>query len=437
MATPEQKIGGFRSERSGEMATAAGLSVVAAGMVGAAAAAGHAITRDPGRSWLPRARKGGDRAERSASGGSSGSTGRGSTQDLAPGKAPDPDSPSKPEGPEDLHKRTWVYTLKKTAKEFGSDQCTDLAAALVYYSVLALGPALIAIVSILGLLSPDAVQQLTTQFLAPVKQSSPGVYNIVTQLITNATKTQGVGIGLIVGILGALWSASGFVGAFGRAMNRIYSIPEGRPVWKLRPTQLLVTVILVVLVVLGALILVSTGPIINQIAGVIGIGDAALLVFQIVKWPILIVIAIAAIAILYYFSPNVKQPKFKWTSVGSLIALVVWALATLALGLYLSLSGGGSYAKTYGAVAGVIVFLLWLWITNLVLLFGAEFDAELERGRELQAGIAAEEQIQLPMRDTRQSDKKEKKHEQDVEQARELRMSHGQDDGKKDDRKKD
>ena len=294
--------------------------------------------------------------------------------------------------------------------------------------MLALGPALIAIVSILGLLSPDAVKQLTDQFLAPVKTSSPGVYNIVTQLITNAAKTQGVGIGLVVGILGALWSASGYVGAFGRAMNRIYSIPEGRPIWKLRPTQLLVTVIVVVLVVVGALILVSTGPIVTQIAGVIGIGDVALTVFQIVKWPVLVVIAIAAIAILYYFSPNVRQPKFKWTSTGSILALVVWALATVALGLYLSLTGGGSYAKTYGAVAGVIVFLLWLWITNLVLLFGAEFDAELERSRELQAGIAAEEQIQLPMRDTRQSDKKAAKHEKDVDQARRLRQSRGRQD---------
>jgi membrane protein len=427
VATSAQKIGGLRSERSAEMATAAGLSVVAAGMVGAVAAAGHAVTHDPGRSWFPRARKGGDRAERTASG-----SGGGSSQDVAPGRTPDPDSPSKPEGPEDLHKRTWVYTLKKTAKEFGSDQCTDLAAALVYYSVLALGPATIAIISILGLLSPSAVKGVLDA-LQPIHQSSPGVYNIVTELIKNATRTGGVSVGLIVGVLGALWSASGFVGAFGRAMNRIYSIPEGRPVWKLRPTQLLVTVVLVVLVVIGALILVSTGSIVNQIADSIGIGPAALLVFQIVKWPILIVIAIAAIAILYYFSPNVKQPKFKWMSVGSLLALVVWALATAALGLYLSLTGGGSYAKTYGPVAGVIVFLLWLWITNLVLLFGAEFDAELERGRELQAGIAAEEQIQLPMRDTRQSDKKEKKHEADVQQARELRRSRGEDDGTKKD----
>lgn len=416
--TPKTPV--VRSSRSNDLVTAAGVSVIAASVVGAAAAAGRAIHHDPGGSWVEgRRRRGGDRAEM-ASGASDAPS-----KAQQDGTAPAPDAASKPEGPEDLHKPTWVYALRKTAKEFGADQCTDLAASLVYYSVLALGPAAIAIVSILGLLSPDAVGLLTKQFLAPVKESSQGVYNIVTQLIDNATSTQGVGIGLIVGILGALWSASGYVGAFGRAMNRIYSIPEGRPIWKLRPTQLLVTVIVVVLVVIGALILVSTGPLVTQIADVVGVGDVATTVFQIVKWPILVVIAIAAIAILYYFSPNVRQPKFKWTSTGSLVALVVWALATVALGLYLSLSGGGSYAKTYGAVAGIIVFLLWLWITNLVLLFGAEFDAELERSRELQAGIAAEEQIQLPLRDTRQSDKKAAKHEKDVDQARALRRSRG------------
>jgi membrane protein len=229
----------------------------------------------------------------------------------------------------------------------------------------------------------------------------------------------------VVGIVGALWSASGYVGAFGRAMNRIYSIPEGRPVWKLRPTQLLVTIAVVVLVVIGALLLVSTGPLVQQIANRIGIGDVAFLVFSIVKWPVLVVIAVAAVAILYYFSPNIRQPKFKWTSTGSALALVVWALATVAFGLYLAFSNGGSYAKSYGPIAGVVIFLLWLWITNLALLFGAEFDAEIERGRELQGGIAAEEQIQLPMRDTRQSDKKAKQHEEDVEAGRRLRLSGG------------
>jgi membrane protein len=208
-------------------------------------------------------------------------------------------------------------------------------------------------------------------------------------------------------------------------MNRVYSIPEGRPVWKLRPTQLAVTIALVILVVLAALILVSTGPVVQQIAGHIGVGEAAFLIFSIVKWPVLLVIAIAAVAILYYFSPNIRQPKFKWTSLGSVIALLVWAIATVAFGLYLSFSGGGSYAKSYGPIAGVIIFLLWLWITNLALLFGAEFDAEIERGRELQAGMPAEQQIQLPMRDERGADKKAAKQKKIVDQARKLRQTDG------------
>jgi membrane protein len=402
------------------MATAAGISVVAASVVGAAAAVGRAVHHEP---------VGSGKHDRSGHADADASVASGSPSKAQQhGTAPAPDAASKPEGPEDLHKPTWTYALRKTVKEFGSDQCTDLAAALVYYSVLALGPGIVAIVSILGLLSPDTVSGLLKDVLAPALGAKSSSYSIVSGLVTNATKAPAAGIGLVVGIVGALWSASGYVGAFGRAMNRIYSIPEGRPVWKLRPTQLLVTVVVVVLVVIAALLLVSTGPVVQQIAGAIGVGDIAFLVFSIVKWPILVVIAVAAIAILYYFSPNVRQPKFKWISTGSFLALVVAALATTALGLYIGFTGGSSYSKSYGPIAGVIIFLLWLWITNLVLLFGAEFDAELERSRELQAGIAAEEQIQLPLRDTRQSDKKAAKHEQDVDQARALRQSRGRQD---------
>jgi len=343
--------------------------------------------------------------------------------------APDPDDPRKPEGPEDLKKPSWGYILKKVLREFSGDQCTDIAASLVYFAVLALGPAIVAIVSILSLLDPNTISQLSTQVLKPaLATSSPSTYNLINGLLTNASKAPAAGLGLVIGLVGALWSASGYVGAFGRAMNRIYSIDEGRPIWKLRPTQVLITIAVVVLVVLAALILVSTGPVVQQIASTIGIGDVAFLIFSIVKWPILILIAIAAIAILYYFSPNIRQPKFKWTSAGSIIALLVWAVATLLFGLYIAWSNGGSYSKTYGPIAGIVIFLLWLWITNIALLFGAEFDAEMERGRELQAGIAAEEQIQLPPRDTRQSDKKQAKQQKDVEQGRRLRESRGEDD---------
>jgi membrane protein len=431
-------VTGIVSPRSGQprdgARTVLGASALTAGVVGVVASASAiarrvgAIPRTPEQRYRqehPAAKRGTDTAARDGSGSGSGVDAGGEPR---PGTTPSPDDPRKPEGPEDLRKPTLLYSLKKTFREFGSDQCTDLAAALVYYAVLALGPGIVAIVSILGLLSPDTVSNLSSTVLKPALSSSPSTYTLVNGLLTNASKAPGAGIGLVVGVLGALWSASGYVGAFGRAMNRIYSIPEGRPVWKLRPTQLAVTVAVVILVVIAALLLVSTGPAVQQIAQVIGLGGPAFTIFSIVKWPILLLIAIAAVAILYYFSPNIRQPKFKWTSTGSVIALVVWAIATAAFGLYLAFSGGGSYAKSYGPIAGVIIFLLWLWITNLALLFGAEFDAELERSRELQGGIAAEEQIQLPMRDTRGSDKKAKKHEEDVEAGRRLRRSRGGED---------
>lgn len=417
------------AERDGTR-TLLGASALTAGVVGVVASASALARRVGAIPETPEQRRRQEQPRTSSARSTSRRGGSAPTRDPGaavprPGTVPSPDDPRKPKDLDDLRKPTVVYSLKKTMREFGSDQCTDLAAALVYYSVLALGPAIVAIVSILGLLSPDTISTLSSSILKPALAGSPSTYSLINGLLTNASKAPAAGIGLVVGILGALWSASGYVGAFGRAMNRIYSIPEGRPVWKLRPTQLAVTVAVVILVVIAALLLVSTGPAVQNLANVIGIGDAAYLIFSIVKWPILVIIAIAAVAILYYFSPNIRQPKFTWTSAGSVLALVVWALATVGFGLYIAFSGGGSYSKSYGPIAGVIIFLLWLWITNLALLFGAEFDAELERSRELQGGIAAEEQIQLPMRDARGSDKKAKKHEEDVEAGRRLRLSRG------------
>ncbi|WP_347882108.1 YihY/virulence factor BrkB family protein [Amnibacterium sp. CER49] len=408
----------------GASAVSAGVVALVASTVGLARRTG-AIPETPEQRRRETAHRRHDERLREAKGKAPSRTAR---MTMSPRNAPPPDDPSKPEGPEDMHKPSLMYSLKRTLSEFGSDQCTDIAAALVYYAVLALGPAIVAIVSILGLLSPSTISSLSNQILKPALAGSPSTYTLIDGLLTNASKAPGAGIGLVVGIVGAIWSASGYVGAFGRAMNRIYGIPEGRPVWKLRPTQLAVTLAVLVLVVLGALILVSTGPVVEHIAGRIGIGGPAFLVFSIVKWPVLVLIAVACVAILYYFSPNIRQPKFKWTSMGSVIALLVWALATVAFGLYLSFSGGGSYAKSYGPIAGVVIFLLWLWITNLALLFGAEFDAEIERGRELQAGMPAAQQIQLPMRDERGADKKAAKQKKLVDQARRLQKTDGRED---------
>jgi membrane protein len=249
----------------------------------------------------------------------------------------------------------------------------------------------------------------------------------VRPALENVATSPGAGIGLVVGVLGALWSASGYVGAFGRAMNTVYEIEEGRPFWKLRPLTLVVTLVTLVLVGCVLVMLVVSGPLAASIGSVIGLGSQAVTAWNIAKWPVLVVFVVLIVAMLYYATPNVKQPRFRWLSVGAVVAIVVWVAASAAFGLYVSTFGG--YGKTYGSLAGAVVGLLWLWITNLALLFGAELDSELERGRELQAGIPAEEGIQLPARDVRGIRKARKKEAKDIARGRAIRERAEQESG--------
>ena len=330
------------------------------------------------------------------------------------------------DSPTDLTKRSWLYVLRKTAREFSGDECTDLAAALTYYAVLAMFPAAIALVSLVGLVGqgPQTVQTL----LDVLKQAGAGsvVSSVQKPLMDLANAQRAAGFAFVIGLASALWSASGYVGAFGRAMNRMYGIREGRPIWKLRPVQILVTLVALVLTAAVALSLVLTGPAAQAVGNAIGLGSTAVLVWNIAKWPVLVLVVVLVVALLYYATPNIQQPKFRWISVGALLAIVVWIAASALFGFYVA--NFSSYNKTYGALAGVVVFLLWLWITNLALLFGAELDSELERGRELQSGLPAERDIQLPPRDTRKIEKAEKKQREDIERGRELREAHAEGD---------
>ncbi|HEV7948328.1 MAG TPA: YihY/virulence factor BrkB family protein [Glaciihabitans sp.] len=332
--------------------------------------------------------------------------------------APNPEDERKPDTPAEISKPSWKYIGRKTIREFSSDQCTDLAAALTYYGTLAIFPALLAFVSLLGLVG-DA-ERTTQQLLSLLDGLVPTtMLTALDEPIRNLTQSPAAGLALVVGIVGALWSASGFVGAFSRSMNRIYSIEEGRPFWKLRPLTLLVTVLAVVFAVIVAVMLVLSGPVAEAIGEALGLGETVVFVWDIVKWPILLLLAITIIAILYYATPNIQQPKFRWMSMGAFAALVSWIVASAGFAFYVA--NFSSYNDTYGSIGGVIVFLLWLWISNMALLFGAELDAEIERGRELQAGIAAEEQIQLPPRDTKMSDKRAEVHAKDVRAGLALR----------------
>jgi membrane protein len=338
--------------------------------------------------------------------------------DTKKAQAPHPDDSRKPDDPSDLTKPSWKYIFRKTMREFSKDQCTDLAAALTYYGVLALFPAILAVVSLLGLVGDP--QKTVDAMLGIV--SDLGQQDAVDTLGPTISKLAGApaaGLAFVTGLVGALWSASGYVGAFGRAMNRMYEVQEGRPFYKLRPLMLLVTLVAVTLIAIIGLSLVVSGPVAEAIGNAIGLGGVALTVWNIAKWPVLAALVVLVIAILYYATPNVKQPKFRWMSIGAGIAIVVALIASLLFGFYVA--NFGSYNETYGSLAGVIVFLLWIWIMNNALLFGAEFDSEVERGRELQAGIAAEETVQLPPRDTTKIEKDQKKAAEDVKRGRELR----------------
>ncbi len=340
------------------------------------------------------------------------------TSTAKAGQAPAPDDSRRPDSPTDVTKPSWKYIAKKTFREFTKDQCPDLAAALTYYSVLSIFPALLALVSLLGIFGDP--QKTTSALLDIVQGFAPGqTLDTIRPVVQDLASSSAAGLTLVLGLLTALWSASGYVGAFGRAMNRVYEIDEGRPFVKLRGTMLSVTIVNLLIVVVIAAMLVLSGPVAESVGSLIGLGGAFVTVWNIAKWPVMLVLIIVAIAILYYATPNVKQPKFRWMSMGSAIALAVFLLASLAFGFYVA--NFSSYNKTYGAIGGVIVALLWLWILNMSLLFGAEFDAEMERGRQLQAGIEAEETIQLPPRDTKKSEKLQKQEEEDIRHGRELR----------------
>lgn len=338
--------------------------------------------------------------------------------------APGPEHPDKPDSPREIEKRSWKYVLGKTLREFSADECTDLAAALTYYGVLSFFPGLIAVFSLLGLFGQG--QGAADTVLGIVESVAPGdTAAALSGPIEQVASSPAAGFAFVTGLLLAIWSASGYVGAFGRAMNRIYEIEEGRPFWKLRPVLLLVTVITVALVTAALTILVISGPIADAVGRALGVGEVVTMIWNIAKWPLLAFIVVLILAILYYATPNAKQPKFRWISLGALVAIVVLAVATAGFVLYVA--NFSNYDRTYGSLAGVIVFLLWLWIANLALLFGAEFDAELERGRQLQAGIEAEETIQLPARDTRKIEKAAEKEKKDIEEGRRIREQHDDD----------
>jgi membrane protein len=317
-------------------------------------------------------------------------------------------------------RRSLWYVLRKSGREFVDDRCTDVAATLTYYAVLAVFPAAVAVLSVFGVVGKaDRAVNGVLDVLRPLVSSS--VLHDVDVALTHLSRSDAAPVALVVGILGALWSASAYVAAFGRAMNRVYEVEEGRPFWRLRPMQLLVTLVTVVLSVAALAILVVSGKVTDAVGNRLDIGQQARDAWEIAKWPALALIVIAAVAILYHFTPNVRLPRFRVLSTGAFVAIVVWVVASAAFAFYVV--NFSHYDHTYGSVAGVVVALLWLWLTNLALLFGAELDSELERARELHRGLPAEERLQLPVRSDRGIRKAQARREKDWAAGRAIRES--------------
>lgn len=295
-----------------------------------------------------------------------------------------------------LSDTSWKGVLKRSVKEFKNDNLSDWAAALTYRSVLTLAPGLLVMVSLLGLLG----ESTTDKLVANIGQLTPGgVRSVFEQILDSVQSRNSAGLAALIGLAVAWWSASSYIAAFMRASNAIYEMGEGRPIWKTVPLRLAITLAMAVLGVLAAVIVVFSGPLADRVGRALGIGDTGLLIWSIAKWPVLIVIVSVMLAVLYYAAPNVKQPGIQWVSPGGVLAVLIWIVASAGFAFYVA--NFGSYNKTYGSLASVIIFLIWLWITNIAILLGAEFNAELQHARAIEAGQPPEKTPFAEPRDTR------------------------------------
>jgi len=304
---------------------------------------------------------------------------------------------SRPDSPTDIRPSGWWGALRRTVGRARREGLTDRAAALTYYGVLAIFPAFIGLVAVLGVFgqepeTSDALLDIVADLGS--EEAADAFRDPVQSVIADRG---GAGALLGVGLLGALWAASGYIGAFTRAGNEIWGVREGRPFWKLKPLQLLITLVALVMVAAVAVGLVVSGPLLEAIDDAVGFGDAAVLAWQIAKWPVMVLFVIVLIALLYHATPNVQGRGWRWMTPGAALALVVWAAASAGFAVYVS--SLGSYNATYGSLGAVIVLLVWMWITNLALLVGLQFDAELERQRGIVAGEPPERALRVPERE--------------------------------------
>ncbi|MFG1885012.1 YihY/virulence factor BrkB family protein [Micromonospora sp. NPDC049102] len=284
--------------------------------------------------------------------------------------------------------RTWRGVLVRSVRNFVNDNCSDWAAALTYYGVLALFPSAIVVVALVGLVSSgertlDTVVDLANQVGAGsvVADEDGGVVGVIRSVVLQQSNTK---VLLSFGLLGALWSASGFIGAFTRASNAIYGVDEGRPVWRLRPLQIGLAAVTLVLLAVVALALIVSGPVTDAVGDLINAGGLARTVWSVAKWPVLALVMMVLLSLLFWIAPNVRQPRFRWLTPGGAVALLSWAVVSFGFGFYVA--NFATYKTTYGSLGAAIAFLVWLYLSNSALMLGVQINAEVQRGRQLQAG---------------------------------------------------
>jgi membrane protein len=317
-----------------------------------------------------------------------------------------------PDDPTDLNRGSWLAAARRTLTEYKDDDLQDRAAALTYFGIQSVFPALLVLVSLLGILGKSATQPLITSLASAAPSSVRKIIMTDVTQLQNSHAAAG-----LIGILGlalALWSASNYVAAFMRASNAIYDVPEGRPIWKTAPIRLGVTIVMMILLVAAALIVVVTGGLARKVGDALGAGSTAVTVWDFAKWPVLLVIIALALAILFWASPNAKH-GFQWVSPGGLVAVALWLIASGLFAVYIA--NFSHYNKTYGSLAGIIIFLIWMWISNVAILFGAEFNAELERGRAIAGGHPPEKEPFAELRDDRKLRKQAKKQAKKQQRA--------------------
>lgn len=274
---------------------------------------------------------------------------------------------------------------------------TNLAAALTYRSILALFPGLIALVALLGVLGQypqtfNAVLKIIGGF-AP-QSTVQSISSPVRQIITNKG---GSGALLGFGLAGAVWAASGYVGTFSWAANVLWEARRGRSWYRQWPFNFAVTVVALVLITFLLVALVLTGPVASSVGRQLGVGSTGIQIWNIGKWPVMVVVVISMISGLYYVAPNVRPPSWRWLTPGAMLAVITFAITSALFGLYVA--HFSSFNKTYGTLGAIITFLVWAWLTNIAALLGIELDSEIERERQLSANQpGAAEQIQLPLR---------------------------------------